>query len=152
MFSLTVPYSHAPPSDHPYADEGLAPFVFLDKDEKYFPSDLAAHLANTYPAVNFTRVSGAPEALTLDNLDVLKELGGEDIYLTSTSPLMDMPAFMAGQKPHPRTLQTTHATSCVVVVVEKGSGVVDAFYMYFYSFNDGPTALGRKVGNHLGDW
>jgi hypothetical protein len=44
------------------------------------------------------------------------------------------------------------AISCVIVVVEKENGVEDAFYFYFYSFNEGPSALGHQAGNHLGDW
>jgi hypothetical protein len=129
----------------------LAPFVFLDKGDVYYPSDMATHLASTYPAINFTRLDGAPESLTLSNLDMLNEMGGKDVYLTSSSPLIKMPSFLNGQKPNPKTLQTENAISCVVIVVDKGVGVVDAFYMYFYTFNDGPSALGHKVGNHLGD-
>lgn len=130
----------------------IAPLVFLDKGDKYFPSDLAAHVANTYPAVNFSRVEGAPENLTLSNLNALNKLGGEELFLTSFSPLIELPAWMKGTKPNPKTLQTEGAVSCVVIIVTKAEGIVDVFYMYFYSFNDGPSALGHKAGNHLGDW
>lgn len=74
------------------------------------------------------------------------------MYLTSTQKLMSFPDFMKGQKPDAKTLRTEGAVSCAVIVVAKEKGVVDVFYMYFYSFNDGPSALGHQVGNHLGDW
>jgi hypothetical protein len=40
----------------------------------------------------------------------------------------------------------------VLVVVDKGSGVVDAFWFFFYSYNLGQTVLGLRFGNHVGDW
>ncbi|KAJ6440312.1 vacuolar protein sorting-associated protein [Purpureocillium lavendulum] len=40
----------------------------------------------------------------------------------------------------------------VLVLVDKGSGVVDAFWFFFYSYNLGQTVLGIRFGNHIGDW
>ena len=40
----------------------------------------------------------------------------------------------------------------VLIVVDKGHGVVDAFWFYFYSFNLGNTVLNVRFGNHVGDW
>ena len=40
----------------------------------------------------------------------------------------------------------------VLVIVDKGSGVVDAFWFFFYSYNLGQTVLGIRFGNHVGDW
>lgn len=40
----------------------------------------------------------------------------------------------------------------VLVVVDKGQGIVDAFWFYFYSYNLGTTVLGIRFGNHVGDW
>ena len=39
-----------------------------------------------------------------------------------------------------------------LVVVEKGHGIVDAFWWYFYSFNLGNEVFGVRFGNHVGDW
>lgn len=133
-------------------DFPIAPLVFLDNNDKYYPSDMLKHIANTHPEVNHTAVEGVPDPLTLDNLDKLNEFGGKNIYLTSTENLIKYPKFLHGKKPDSKTLQTGKAKSCVVVVVEKGDSILDAFYMYFYTFNEGPTALGHTVGNHLGDW
>lgn len=40
----------------------------------------------------------------------------------------------------------------VLVVVDKGYGIVDAFWFFFYSYNLGQTVLGIRFGNHVGDW
>lgn len=40
----------------------------------------------------------------------------------------------------------------ILVVVDKGSGIVDAFWFFFYSYNLGQTVLGLRFGNHVGDW
>jgi len=40
----------------------------------------------------------------------------------------------------------------VLVMVDKGSGILDAFWFFFYSYNLGQTVLGVRYGNHIGDW
>lgn len=40
----------------------------------------------------------------------------------------------------------------VLVVVNKGHGIVDAFWFYFYSFNLGNIVFNVRFGNHVGDW
>lgn len=40
----------------------------------------------------------------------------------------------------------------VLIVVDKGDGIVDAFWFYFYSFNQGNIVLNVRFGNHVGDW
>ncbi|KAK7931682.1 vacuolar protein sorting protein 62 [Apiospora marii] len=39
-----------------------------------------------------------------------------------------------------------------LVLVDKGSGIVDAFWFFFYAYNLGQTVLGMRFGNHVGDW
>lgn len=130
----------------------VAPLVFLDAKEDYYPSDIAIHVARTYPTMNYTAVDYGSDPLTLDNLDSLNSLGGSDIYLASTKDLTRLPKFIRGRKPHPKTLQTRRAKSCAVILADKGDEIVDAFYMYFYSFNQGPSLEGHELGDHLGDW
>ena len=36
--------------------------------------------------------------------------------------------------------------NAVVVVVDKGKGVVDVFYFYFWAFNWGGVVLGKQLG------
>jgi len=40
----------------------------------------------------------------------------------------------------------------VLITVNKGHGVVDAFWFFFYSFNLGNAVLNVRFGNHVGDW
>ncbi|GJC78995.1 putative vacuolar protein sorting-associated protein TDA6 [Colletotrichum liriopes] len=40
----------------------------------------------------------------------------------------------------------------VLILVDKGSGIVDAFWFFFYSYNLGQTVLNIRFGNHVGDW
>ncbi|KAH7325920.1 hypothetical protein B0I35DRAFT_421487 [Stachybotrys elegans] len=40
----------------------------------------------------------------------------------------------------------------VLVLVDKGDGILDAFWFFFYSYNLGQTVLGIRFGNHVGDW
>lgn len=139
-----------------------APIVVLDRKETYFPSDLTLHLQNTQPKFNFTPISNVPSPLTLSNLDELNSFEEGDVYLSSTIPAATLPQWLQGQMPSLTTLQIEKAINCVIVVVEKPpvatepnseeQSVTDVFYLYFYSFNDGPRGLGHQVGNHIGDW
>ena len=40
----------------------------------------------------------------------------------------------------------------VLIAVDKGDGILDAFWFYFYSFNLGNKVLNIRFGNHVGDW
>jgi hypothetical protein len=130
----------------------IAPLVFLDTHDKYFPSDLATHLMNTHPEVNFKKVDAGSEPLTLKNLDSLNKLGGSEIYLTSNDDVAKLPKYLTGDRPDSKTLKTTDAKSCAIILVDKGNEIMDAFYMYFYTFNQGPAFAGYELGDHLGDW
>lgn len=37
-------------------------------------------------------------------------------------------------------------------MVDKGSGILDAFWFLFYSYNLGQTVFSIRFGNHVGDW
>ncbi|KAI1425052.1 vacuolar sorting-associated protein [Xylaria sp. FL1777] len=39
-----------------------------------------------------------------------------------------------------------------LILVDKGSGIIDAFWFFFYAYNLGQTVLGTRYGNHVGDW
>lgn len=55
----------------------------------------------------------------------------------------------AQNKPNEEGYSRAPAT---LVLVDKGSDVVDAFWFFFYSYNLGQTVLGTRYGNHVGDW
>ncbi|KAL8719964.1 MAG: hypothetical protein Q9225_003112 [Loekoesia sp. 1 TL-2023] len=128
-----------------------APKVWLQSQDPYAPSDFGAQLVHTKPEVNFNVVTGASNPLTLDNLDSLNALGGQNVYLTSIDDITKNPSWLNGVKPD-GSGKTNGATSCAVVVNDHGSGNVDAFYFYFYAFNQGNTVLGQEIGDHVGDW
>lgn len=40
----------------------------------------------------------------------------------------------------------------ILITVRKPNGIVDAFWFYFYSFNQGNSVFNVRFGNHVGDW
>lgn len=40
----------------------------------------------------------------------------------------------------------------ILIMVDKGNGILDAFWFFFYAYNLGQTVLGARYGNHVGDW
>ena len=123
--------------------------MWLESQEKYFPSDIGAQLQHTKPENNFKVVANAPNPLTLDNLDQLNANDGANVYLTSVDDITKNPAWLTGVKPD-STGKTPGATSCAVIVNDHGNNVVDVFYMYFYAFNWGGRLLGFDVDDHVG--
>jgi hypothetical protein len=114
--------------------------VYLYSGEQYYPADLQAHLSNTVPEINFTPVANVANPLTLNNLDTLSQ----DVYLTSKNDVTKYPAWIKGVKPD-GSGKTNNAVSAAVIVNDKGNGNVDAFYMYFYSFDWGGIVAGIKA-------
>ncbi|KAL6703634.1 hypothetical protein ACN47E_009494 [Coniothyrium glycines] len=133
-----------------------APLLHLYGDDEYRPSSIAQHIENTHAEVDFQRVcmvaTGAPPLLSLSRLDRLNPLG-TSVYLTSNQDITakPMPEFLLGLNPDVDG-KIADAITGVVVVVEKGNGVVDAFYFYFFSYNWGGVVLEQQLGNHVGDW
>ncbi|KAI4122725.1 MAG: hypothetical protein LQ338_005656 [Usnochroma carphineum] len=128
-----------------------APKVWLQSQDPYLPSDIGSQLAHTKPEVNFNVVDGGPSPLTLDNLASLNAVGGKSVYLTSIDDVTKNPTWLKGVMPDGNG-KTNGATSCAVIVNDHGSGNVDAYYMYFYAFDQGNTVFGLEIGDHVGDW
>ena len=40
----------------------------------------------------------------------------------------------------------------MLVVVPKDDGIIDAFWFFFYSFNEGQKVFNIRFGDHVGDW
>ncbi|EPS39648.1 hypothetical protein H072_6583 [Dactylellina haptotyla CBS 200.50] len=146
----------APPGIPQYALD-YAPLIFLHSDDPYRPSDIGSMLSNTKPEVNFQPVAGAPSPLTLDNLNVLNDFGGDSVYLTAVKDVATdtEQSWLKGVSPDQNGF-TNGAVSATIIVNEKDSVTTDVFYFYFYNFNAGPpiNILGLKLvfGNHVGDW
>ncbi|KIV89820.1 hypothetical protein PV10_07191 [Exophiala mesophila] len=129
-----------------------APVAYLSATEKYFPSDLTTHLANSHPVTG----SGDPipftSPLSLTNLNTLSDQ--TDIYTTSNTGILSLPPWFHGTKPSPDgTLGTTRAS--VIITVSKPNNILDVFYFYFYTYNQGNWVLDNpalEFGNHVGDW
>lgn len=146
-----------------------APLVWLDVNETYFPSDMLAQVVHTTPKDNaYQPIQGIPDPLTLENLSDLNKLASPgmnganstQIFLTSNDDVTLNPSWLNGVKPNTQTLATDNATSCAIVINDHGDGTVDAFYMYFYAYNQGnmvsvgipPLGFSREIGDHVGDW
>jgi hypothetical protein len=108
------------------------------------PSSIAAQLANTTPQVAFKPVVLSSTPLTLDNLDQLNSLGGKDVHLTSNDDISTNPKWLEGVDIN--LPGSGSEKRSVVIVVDKGGGVVDAFYFYFFAFNWGGVVLGKQLG------
>lgn len=89
--------------------------------------------------------------MTLDNLDQLNNLGGGNVWLSSDDDFTTLPDWMRGVKPDANG-KTEGVVSCAVILQDKGNGVLDAYYMYFFAYNQGDFVLEQELGDHLGDW
>lgn len=80
-----------------------------------------------------SKINEHSEAQEILKEELRKRYGGEEIYNDDgAGGRSDAPA--------------------ILVVMDKGNGIVDAFWFYFYSFNLGNTVMNVRFGNHVGDW
>lgn len=135
-----------------------APYVWLDTDEKFYPSDIAAQVSNTYPTLDQDRISAVPSPLTLDNLNDLNFFGsqGSNVYLHSNEGIttFETTPWFQGVRPAADG-STPGAVASVIVSVPKPDSIVDVFYFSFYAFNQGNRVFedpNLEFGNHVGDW
>jgi Vacuolar protein sorting-associated protein 62 len=115
------------------------------------PSDIASQVDHTIPRIKGAPVANAPSPLNLNNLDQLNPLGGKDIWLTSREGITAYPKWFYGVTPD-ENRKTNNAVSCAIITVDKGEDVMDAFYFYFFAFNQGNRVVGLEFGSHVGDW
>jgi amino acid transporter len=136
------------------------------------PSDIASHVLHTTPRVDFEPISDAVPLLNLDNLSLLNKYGkdGTKVFLTAVEDPTTFPDWVLGETPDADGA-LHNSTACAVVAVEhqipSKENVLDVFYFYFYSWNEGgditqvepplnklfpDSKPGDHFGNHLGDW
>ncbi|PGH12667.1 hypothetical protein AJ79_04167 [Helicocarpus griseus UAMH5409] len=124
----------------------------MHSEDPYMPSSFATQLSKSYPTIEYLPVEGGPSPLTLDNLDQLNSLGGTDIFLTTRDGIKALPEWFQGTRPNAEG-KTEGAVTSIIVVRDHGDGkTVDAFYFYYFTYNQGNTVIGIQFGNHVGDW
>ncbi|KAL8920382.1 MAG: hypothetical protein Q9172_004524 [Xanthocarpia lactea] len=152
-----------------------APLVYLHSGEKFWPCDITEHLKHVTPHLNYTPMAAASTGLNLTNLNKLNEYtNGRFVYLTSDDNVEERPDWLEGERNIPDDPQELskkvavqrplgiggaaeihggHSDApAVLVVINKGHGIVDAFWFFFYSYNLGNLVFNVRFGNHIGDW
>ena len=157
-----------------------APYVYLHKDEEFWPSTMEEHFLHSTPALNYTPIQKdeLQAALNLSNLDQLNAFErGRNVFLTSDDDVEDRPdwlgsaqnipeAYPSPKNEHSRWFGTDSRSKdkkatgsggrsqapAILITVDKGNGIVDAFWFFFYSYNLGNIVLNIRWGNHVGDW
>lgn len=152
-----------------------APLVHLNSEEQFWPCDIREHLFHITPELNYTPIRGLPQS-NLSNLDQLNQFeNGRHVFLTSNDNVEDRPDWLGGQINIPDDFtndekadhlepQTSRGqirkqshggrsdAPAVLLSIDKGDGIVDAFWFFFYSYNLGNVVFNIRFGNHIGDW
>ncbi|KAK4941041.1 hypothetical protein LTR10_018962 [Elasticomyces elasticus] len=141
-----------------------APIIWLHSNDSFMPSDIPSHAQHTKAFKRFKPLADSP-VLDFNNLSSLNQYG-KDIYLTAVENITTMPEWLFGETPDV-TGALHNSTACAVVLIERKDQIVDAFYFYFYSFDEGADITqvlpplnkilpdskpGDHFGNHVGDW
>ena len=154
-----------------------APLVHLFSEEQFWPCDIAEHLLHITPEIDYTPIDDLLQASNLTNLDRLNEYEkGKHVFLTSNDNVEERPDWLGGEKNIPddydedewelvkRRVRSSAAQNppetsggrsdapAILITVNKGHGIVDAFWFYFYSYNLGNIVFNIRWGNHVGDW
>lgn len=87
---------------------------------------------------------------TEEGEDFIDETVDEDVL--DEDYMTDLRRRTSNKKPTKRLRGGRSDAPAVLVVVNKGNGIVDAFWFFFYSFNLGNVVLNIRFGNHVGDW
>ncbi|EXJ95382.1 hypothetical protein A1O1_00503 [Capronia coronata CBS 617.96] len=132
-----------------------APVAYLHSQEFYFPSDIGSHLAHSHAEDNSGATLTPTSPLTLSNLDELNVFAnsGVEVYLTSNEGIQALPSWFQGSRPS--TDGTLPPSTTAIITVSKANDTIDAFYFYFYAYNQGNWVLGLpalEFGDHVGDW
>lgn len=125
-----------------------APIFHLYTTDRYRPSSLNAFLGHTRPKIDFKDTAIPSPPLTLANLDQLNSLAAErrgEIYLTSSDDVTKNPDWLDGVKVSSDN-GTGNERTGVIIIVDKGMGVVDVFYFVFWAFNWGGIVLEKQLG------
>lgn len=131
-----------------------APVVYLYSEERYLPYDIVDYVTH-FTLQNSKRTNITLGNVDLPNLGLLQAQSSESpLYLSALEDFSLEPEWLTGSKNLPDIeTGTIENAPAVLIVMDKGNGLVDAFWFFFYSFNLGPFVMGAgPYGNHLGDW
>lgn len=104
------------------------------------PDETEEDRAQWFDSNHFENEEGAD---TTDHLDSVHDYLKEELRKRyGGKPIQEATAGTGGRSDAP----------AVLLVMDKGNGVVDAFWFFFYSFNLGNTVVNVRFGNHVGDW
>lgn len=137
-----------------------APLVHLFSGEQFGPCSTSEHLEHVQPYVNWRPLDSDRERYNVTNLNELNK-HRRGLFLTSDDNVEDRPDWLGGQTNIPEEPKKHKGEDPVggrsdapvtMIAVDKGNGVVDAFYHFFYCYNLGNKVLNVRWGNHVGDW
>ncbi|CAG7846163.1 SubName: Full=Uncharacterized protein {ECO:0000313/EMBL:CCA74530.1} [Serendipita indica DSM 11827] len=137
-----------------------APYVYLDKEERFFPGLPEEHVKSLVPRKFDGHEIPVPEELKgrLGML-ALDEVNKPDTFLTMDKNLRENDLIDELTSVHCKPDETGKSKAPVWILVRDKNGVVeekgdilDVFYFFFYPFNQGNTVLFTHFGNHVGDW
>ena len=126
-----------------------APLVYLYSKEEFWPGDIDFHLKHVIPRLNLTPITSPPPYPDLDNLPLLNTYAPH-IYLTSEDDIESHPSWLSARFNIP--VDGYSKAPATLIWIDKGNGVVDAFWFFFYSYNLGNIVFNVRFGNHVGDW
>ncbi|KAI1331634.1 hypothetical protein F5Y16DRAFT_394921 [Xylariaceae sp. FL0255] len=124
-----------------------APLSYLYSGENYWPSDVATHLKNVQPEVNYVPI-GSAGSVTLANVNSYNS----STYLTAVGSTTDNPAWILSAYGKPNNSTGASGAPGTIIAVEKNSTWTDVFYFHFYSYNYGGKTLDINFDDHVGDW
>ncbi|CAH7684621.1 hypothetical protein PPACK8108_LOCUS18922, partial [Phakopsora pachyrhizi] len=139
-----------------------APLVYLHSEEIFWPSLYKTHLDHVQPEVNFKispsfPASGLSTQIFLRSSNLINNVLDNDlIYLTSKDSIFEAPMaqWIYGEGKPDESGKS--AAPAIIIAMDKtqqvGSGWVDVFYIFFYSYNRGNYFYNNRFGDHVGDW
>ncbi|CAK7226858.1 Vacuolar protein sorting-associated protein 62 [Sporothrix bragantina] len=140
--------------DHQFADDTT--WFNVDKDHPLNRISDPRKLPTPQEVLAQRRIKGPQEARArqLRQRIVGGERDKQVVFAAGASDLaVDVPdlpeSVVHGYKPDKSGYSEAPA---ILVMVDKGSGILDAFWFFFYSYNLGQTVLKVRYGNHIGDW
>lgn len=147
-----------PPREVPQYVTDFAPVVHLWSEERYLPYSIERYVEHFTMRDERGRNLLGGRRLSIQDLGnyARDKLGTdpENLFLEAVDEFAGDPEWIRGNHNYP-DIETGRIADApaVVVCVDKGGGRIDAFWFFFYSYNEGPYVMGGgPYGNHLGDW